>query len=122
MAQCKMTAGLTKGEESPLGETIEQVVRFVVGTSEPLDPLKTTLVLAVADDAPRTLDQLETGCRAFDTGGSWSDVLATLSEAQNLALASADVLESQARELEADFRLEVAAQHLIGERVRRRLV
>ena len=50
------------------------------------DPIRVAAVLAVADDAPRTVDDLEEACRAFDNGGDWPEVFGRVAENQRNAL------------------------------------
>ncbi|WP_420139594.1 hypothetical protein [Sphingomonas sp.] len=95
--QSKTSAGLAKSPKSPLGKTISQLVRLIInaryaGTA--IDPAKARAVLAVAADAPRTLDALERGCRAFDLGGTWSTTKNGRSQAERDAL---DLFETHAR-------------------------
>jgi hypothetical protein len=59
-----------------------------------IDPVKARAVLAVAADAPRSLDALERGCRAFDLGGTWTTTKAGRSLAERDAL---DLFETHAR-------------------------
>ncbi|WP_246665949.1 hypothetical protein [Agrobacterium sp. DE0009] len=95
--QSKTSAGLTLDPESPLGKTIAQLVSTmfeVRSTGVAVDTARYRAVLAVAADAPRTLDNLERGCRAFDTGGNWTSVKAQRSQAEADAL---DLLETHAR-------------------------
>lgn len=87
--QCKTSAGLTTNPNSPLGETISQLVRVMINARTrgvAVDPAKWRAVLAVGADAPRTLDALERGCRAFDLGGSWATIKAGRSLAERNAL------------------------------------
>lgn len=95
--QSKTSAGLTQDAESPLGKTIAQLVSTMFearSTSVAVDVARYRAVLAVAADAPRTLDNLERGCRAFDTGGTWTNVRAQRSRAEADAL---HLFESHAR-------------------------
>ena len=87
--QSKTSAGLAKSPKSPLGKTIGQLARLVVdarNTGVEIDLKKARAVLAVAADAPRTLDALERGCRAFDLGGHWSTTKAGRSKEEREAL------------------------------------
>jgi hypothetical protein len=95
--QSKTSAGLTTDPNSPLGKTLRQLVRIVMdarGTGIAVDPMKTRAILAVAANAPRSLDALERGCRAFDLGGSWATTKAGRSSAERDAL---DIFETHAR-------------------------
>jgi hypothetical protein len=80
--QCKTRPVLAGAPDSGLARTINQLVQFYIAeaaTSLP-DPTRVAAVLAVSEDAPRSLDNLEDGCRAFDTGGEWEETLSGLSE------------------------------------------
>lgn len=95
--QSKTSAGLAKSPKSPLGKTISQLVRLIINARDAgtaVDPAKARAVLAVAADAPRTLDALERGCRTFDLGGTWSSTKAGRSKAERDAL---DLFETHAR-------------------------
>jgi len=73
--QCKTTANVGTGSDSPLAKTVGQLVQWVADAKSRggLPDLNTNAaVLAVRANAPRTLDDLEAGCRAFDLGGSWA--------------------------------------------------
>ena len=87
--QCKTRPGLETRADTDLAKTITQLVWFLVdararGTS--LDPVHVAAVLAIADNAPRTLDLLEEGCRTFDSGGEWLEVIGRVAEKQRNAL------------------------------------
>ncbi|MEJ5094385.1 MULTISPECIES: hypothetical protein [Sphingomonas] len=95
--QSKTSAGLAKSAKSPLGKTIGQLARLMVDARSAgveIDSKKARAVLAVAGDAPRTLDALERGCRAFDLGGHWSTTKAGRSKEEREAL---DLFEAHAR-------------------------
>lgn len=95
--QSKTSAGLATGPESPLGKTISQLVCVIVdarAAGVAVDPAKVRAVLAVAADAPRSLDVLERACRAFDLGGGWATTKAGRSSAERDAL---DLFETHAR-------------------------
>jgi hypothetical protein len=95
--QSKTSAGLATSAKSPLGKTISQLVRVMIdarAAGVAVDPAKTRAVLAVAANAPRTLDALERGCRAFDLGGSWATTKTGRSSAERDAL---DLFETHAR-------------------------
>lgn len=95
--QSKTRASLSESASSPLGKTIAQLAGSAVAAKEagrPLDPLTTRAVLAVTAAAPRTLDNLEKGCRAFDTGGDWTATKAQRNENERDAL---DLFEAHAR-------------------------
>lgn len=87
--QCKTRPGLETRPDSDLAKTIGQLVRFLVDARalrNAPDPIRVAAVLAIADNAPRTLDSLEEGCRAFDNGGGWSEVIDRVAENQRSAL------------------------------------
>lgn len=87
--QTKTSAGLTQNANSPLGKTIAQLARVMMdarATGLAVDPAKVRAVLAVTAAAPRTLDALEGGCRAFDLGGTWEITKAERSRAEREAL------------------------------------
>lgn len=95
--QSKTSAGLTTNPKSPLGKTISQLVRVMIDARDAgatVDTAKVRAVLAVAASAPRTLDTLEQGCRAFDLGGNWATTKAGRSSAEREAL---DLFETHAR-------------------------
>jgi len=95
--QSKTSAGLTTTAKSPLGKTISQLARVIIearAAGGAVDPAKARAVLAVAASAPRTLDALEGGCRAFDLGGSWATTKASRSKAEREAL---DLFEAHAK-------------------------
>jgi hypothetical protein len=87
--QCKTRPGLETRTDSALGKTIAQLVRFLIdarAAGGSPDPTRVAAVLAVADDAPRSLDSLEQGCRAFDGGEQWQSVIARVAADQRRAL------------------------------------
>jgi hypothetical protein len=87
--QCKTRPGLETRTDSDLGKTIAQLVRFLVdarASGAPPDPIRVAAVLAIAENAPRSIDSLEEGCRAFDNGGDWLEVVGRVSESQRKAL------------------------------------
>ncbi|WP_234896093.1 ATP-binding protein [Sinorhizobium meliloti] len=95
--QSKTSAGLATSPQSPLGKTISQLVRVIIdarAAGVAVDPAKARAVLAVAANAPRMLDVLERGCRAFDLGGSWATTKAGRSSAERDAL---DLFETHVR-------------------------
>lgn len=74
--QCKTRATLSTGTNAPLAKTVEQLVRWVAdvkAASGLPDLTRNAAILAVRSDSPKTLDKLESGCRAFDHGGSWTE-------------------------------------------------
>ena len=87
--QCKTRLSLETRSDSDLAKTITQLVRYLVdaqtqGASP--DPIRVAAVLAVAENAPRSIDSLEEGCRAFDSGGDWQEVINRVAENQRSAL------------------------------------
>lgn len=95
--QSKTSAGLTQDTESPLGKTIAQLVSTMVEartTGVAVDVAQYRAILAVGAGAPRTLENLEKGCRAFDTGGTWATVKSQRSQVEADAL---DLFETHAR-------------------------
>ena len=95
--QCKTRPGLETRPDSHLATVIAQLVRFLVDTRTQRgspDPIRVAAILAIADNAPRTLDHLEEGCRAFDNGGDWSEVVGRVAENQRNAL---DIFANHAR-------------------------
>lgn len=96
LVQCKTRPTLSNSAESGLASTISQLVRFVASQATHtsyVDPARTSAVLAVATDAPASLNTLESACRMFDTGGTWSEVYARVSNSQRSAL---DILRDRA--------------------------
>src|SRR6185369_8077283 len=75
--QCKTRPAMTAGPDSPLGKALAQLVDlYARRTQNPSTGEHVRAVLAIAEDAPRTLDTLHSACRLFDHGGVWSDVTA----------------------------------------------
>lgn len=95
--QSKTRAGLSQDADSPLGMTVAQLARMVVAermAGRETDPAKARAVLAVSTAAPRSLDALERGCRAFDLGGDWATTKGQRSRDEREAL---DLFEAHAR-------------------------
>ena len=95
--QAKTQANLSTGSTSALGKTIAQLARMVANSKVAgtvIDTVKMRAVLAVTAAAPRTLDNLEKGCRSFDTGGAWANTKAQRSQAEREAL---NLFETHAR-------------------------
>ena len=87
--QCKTRPFLERGADSPLAKTLAQCAAFLVQhrtIRASVDPDRVATVLAVADNAPKSLDALEYACRQFDTGESWSSVIGRVPEGQRDAL------------------------------------
>ncbi|MGX9696679.1 hypothetical protein ACWYXK_06800 [Janthinobacterium lividum] len=95
--QCKTRPSLSPSETSDLGETIVQAIQFIAtaSTSTPvLDLQRSAAVLAVATDAPATLNALNEICRMFATSDDWSAVYARVSQSQRNAM---EILEGHVR-------------------------
>lgn len=89
LIQCKTRPNLSNAADSDLASTIAQLVRFVVSgatSATPVDPARTSAVLAVATDASGSLNTLEAACRMFDTGGTWAEIYARANQSQREAL------------------------------------
>lgn len=100
--QSKTTASLSQTSSSPLGKTIAQLAKAVVSAQKAgtaIDPSRARGVLAVGAAAPRTLDDLEKGCRSSDLGGDWARTKAQRSQKEREAL---DLFEAHARAAWAD--------------------
>jgi hypothetical protein len=101
--QCKTRPRLATSADSDLGETVAQLVQLVVerprSGAQPLDPALSAAVLAISEDAPRSLDDLEDACRAFDRGGNWTQVKERMNQGQRAAI---DLFEAHARKAWTD--------------------
>jgi len=89
LIQCKTRPSLSNAADSDLASTIAQLVRFLVSgptSLMPIDPARTSAVLAVATDASGSLNTLESACRMFDTGGIWAEIYARVNQSQRDAL------------------------------------
>lgn len=87
--QCKTRATLDQSPDSPLAKTLRQLVQFITArrvSGESLDPIQIAGVLAIAEDAPRSIDALAYGCRQFATGDTWEGVLGRVAADQRSAL------------------------------------
>ena len=87
--QSKTSANLSTSPSAPLGKTVGQLVRWVADAKAAggLPNLtRNVALLAVHADAPRTLDHLESGCRAFDLGGDWAVTCLQRNQAERDAL------------------------------------
>jgi hypothetical protein len=97
--QSKTSATLATGEKAPLAKTGAQLSTWIADTkaagSSP-DTTRSAAILAVRSDAARTLDDLESGCRAFDLGGSWAITKAQRNTAQRSALGALEAVVSAA--------------------------
>lgn len=89
LVQCKTTASLSSSDRGPLGVTINQLVSFLTArrqTAQEPDPSRIAAVLAVAADAPASIDHLEAACRYFDLGATWADAAGGLNQDRLRAL------------------------------------
>ncbi|WP_430432311.1 hypothetical protein [Methyloversatilis sp.] len=87
--QCKTRPSLSVSDASDLGETIVQTVQFVAEapTRTPaVDLQRSAAVMAVASDAPATLNRLDEVCRMFATGDNWPAVFARVGQAHRDAM------------------------------------
>ncbi|MEJ2630919.1 MAG: ATP-binding protein [Acidihalobacter sp.] len=97
--QCKTTANLGTGPQSPLTKTIRQLAHWVADAKAENglpDLARNAGLLAVQANAPRTLDNLETGCRAFDLGGSWEETRTQRNAAERDALIAFETIATPA--------------------------
>lgn len=93
--QCKTRPSLNVGADSPLGKTLDQLVDLYVQLGQTaLAAAANAALFAVADDAPRSLDVLDAGCRMFDHGGVWDVVIAQVPNDKRDAL---NLFESHVR-------------------------
>ncbi|WP_225410018.1 hypothetical protein [Stigmatella hybrida] len=73
--QCKTRPALAVGSGTPLAKGLAQVVALYARQKNSSSPNgHVRALLAVAEDAPRTLDTLNSACRLFDYGGVWDEV------------------------------------------------
>jgi hypothetical protein len=85
--QCKTRPSLTVGTDSLLAKALDQLVKLYAQHGQAaLTSTPNAALLAVADDAPRSLDTLEAACRMFDHGGVWDVVIAQVSNDKRRAL------------------------------------
>ena len=87
--QCKTRPSLSASEASDLGETIAQTVQFVAEAptlTPAVDLQRSAAVMAVASDAPATLNGLDEVCRMFATGDNWPAVFARVGQTQRDAM------------------------------------
>jgi hypothetical protein len=97
--QSKTSATLATGEKSPLAKTGAQLATWMADTKAAggvPDATRSAAILAVRSDAARTLDDLESGCRAFDLGGSWAITKNQRNTAQRSALGALEAAVSAA--------------------------
>jgi len=93
--QCKTRLTLTARADSPLAKTLAQVVDLYARRKRgSLPDGDVRAVLAIAEDAFRTLDTLNSACRLFDHGGTWDDVI---SQAPNEMRDALTVFEAHVR-------------------------
>lgn len=86
--QCKTRPSLTMATDSLLGKALKQVVDLYVHYGRGvLSTTPNVALLAVAEDAPRSIDALEAACRMFDHGGVWDTVIAQVPQDKRDALA-----------------------------------
>jgi hypothetical protein len=96
--QCKTSVNLSAGADTPLGKTIGQLVGWITdarSAGRSRDPVSNAAVLAV-QNAPRALDDLEAGCRAFDLGGAWSATCSQRNRTEHLALTTFESIATSA--------------------------
>ena len=77
--QCKTRPSLSASDASDLGKTIVQTVQFVAEAptlTPAVDLQRSAAAMAVASDAPATLNGLDEVCRMFATGENWPAVFA----------------------------------------------
>ncbi|WP_434517865.1 hypothetical protein [Pseudomonas sp. NFX1] len=87
--QCKTRPSLSASQSSDLGETLIQAVQFAAATpstSSPFDMNRSAAVMAVASDAPATLNALDDVCRMFATSDDWLAVHARVSKSHRHAM------------------------------------
>lgn len=87
--QCKTRLSLDQSAGSPLARTIAQLVRLCAQArtrNVVHDSTRVAVVLAVAEDAPGSLNDLERGCRTFDTGGAWPQAVRRLAKKERAAI------------------------------------
>lgn len=97
--QCKTSATLGTGPSAPLAKTVGQLVRWVADAkaADSLPDLnRYVALLAVRADAPRVLDDLESGCRAFDLGGGWAVTRLQRNQAERNALGAFEAIATPA--------------------------
>ena len=97
--QCKTTANLSTASNSPLSKTVSQLVRWIAdaqaGDGIP-DLNSNVAVLAVREESPRTLDDLEAGCRSFNLGGDWAETLRERNQKERTTLGKFQTIASVA--------------------------
>lgn len=96
--QCKTSANLGTGPSAPLAKTVGQLARWVADAKAAgglPDLNRNVALLAVRADAPRALDNLESGCRAFDLGGGWAVTRPQRNQAERAALGAFEAIATQ---------------------------
>lgn len=97
--QCKTSATLGLGPRAPLSKTVGQLVRWVADAKAMgglPDLSRNVALFAVHADAARTLDTLESACRAFDLGGAWAVTRTQRNQAEREALDKFEAIASPA--------------------------
>lgn len=97
--QCKTSATLSAGEKAPLSKTLGQLAGWIADANAAgglPDPTRNVAVLAVHANAARTLDTLESGCRAFDLGGVWATTRNQRNQAERAALGTFETITTAA--------------------------
>ena len=85
--QCKTRPSLTSSADSLLGKALGQLVDLYIQYGRAaLTGTANVALLAVAENAPASLDILEAGCRMFDHGGVWVPVIAQAPDDRRHAL------------------------------------
>ncbi|WP_036142120.1 ATP-binding protein [Luteibacter sp. 9135] len=97
--QSKTNANLGSGPKAPLTKTVGQLARWIAEAKKagPLpDPTHNAAIFAVSDKAASTLNDLESGCRAMDMGGSFRLVSLQRNQAERAALSVFETLATPA--------------------------
>ncbi|MEG3127008.1 hypothetical protein SC171_05505 [Pantoea cypripedii] len=87
--QCKTHPSLSASETSDLGDTIAQTVQFIANLPAKVpavDLRQFAAVMAVAPDAPATLNALDEVCRMFATSEDWLAVHTRVSQTHRRAM------------------------------------
>lgn len=88
--QCKTHVALSETPHSPFACVIAQLVSFFIrqrsANANLIEEGRLAAVLAVARDAPASLDNLEQACRYFDHGAHWHEAQGQLNRSQQRAL------------------------------------
>jgi hypothetical protein len=96
---CKTSATLSAGPKAPLTKTLGQLVGWIADAKAAggiPDPTRDAAVLAVHVNAARTLDDLESSCRAFDLGGAWAKTRSQRNQAEKAALGTFETITTMA--------------------------